>query len=268
MDPDTMKRFGIEDGDDDAKKAEKMAAFWAGYEGMAARCAKFDADAADAKAKADEDEKAMTALSQALTARGVTVPAGASRAVLMSLATLSPAQVPDVSALVKAEIARVKAEEAAAAESKEREQLVTMARTAKAPEYEIVALGQIPLANAREMAAKYGAAHTGAPAHLFSRHSHQGAPLGGPTAAGARSIPDGRPVEHVRQMKNGDTVVEKDGALAEIARGMHESKDPVIMSRVDSLASSRFGGKGQMERLLAAQQLAAEDHPHLNTRAG
>lgn len=62
MDPEMMKKFGIEPDDDDAKKAEKMAAFWAGHDAMAAKCAKMDAAPEPDK----EKEAAMTAMSAAL----------------------------------------------------------------------------------------------------------------------------------------------------------------------------------------------------------
>lgn len=62
MDPEMMKKFGIETDDDDAKKAEKMAAFWAGHDAMAAKCAKMDAAPEPDK----EKEAAMTAMSAAL----------------------------------------------------------------------------------------------------------------------------------------------------------------------------------------------------------
>lgn len=262
MDPDTMKRFGIEEGDDDAKKAEKMAAFWAGYEGMAAKCAKFDAAEAEAakhKEPDGDEAAAMTALSASLTARGVKVPEKATRATLMSLAAIAPAPAQDVAALVKAEVARIDAERAANVEKAERESLVTMARTAKAPEYEVQALSVLPIASAREMAQKYAGNGTGAPAHAFSRVTSQGGPIGDPAA---RSMPNGEPVEVVRESKLGK-VIEMDGGIAAKARDLRDSKDAVVMSRVDARANDKFGRVDSFTRTLAAQQIAAEENPHL-----
>ena len=284
-DTEMAKRFGFEPDDDDAKKAEKMAKYFAGVDEMKAKmdaattaagsaitnpatmAAPFEGKETPAEEKAEKE--AMSALSQSLAARGVTVPAGASRAVLMSLATLSPAPATDTAALkaqIKAELA---AEAAATAEKSAREQLVTMARTAKAPEHEIQALGLLPLDIARQMAAKYAGNGTGAPAHIFAMASSQGAPIGGgPDGGRTRGMPAGNPAVHVREAKGGTTIIENDGEAAKMARDLRDSKDPIIMSRVDGRASEKFGRLDGFTRTLAAQEIIAQDHPHLVSRAG
>lgn len=273
------KRFGFEPDDDDEKKAEKMAKFWAGHDEMKA---KFDAatsaagsaitastmaaePAKDKEPDAD-DKKAMSALSASLTAKGVTVPANATRATLMSLAALQAPASDDakINALVDARLAAKFAADAAAAEKQERDQFVTMARTAKAPEYEIAALSALPIVSAREMAsAKWGAR----PAHLFNALSHAGSPLGGPTAGGNRSTAPVANPEHRRDTSIG-TIVESDGESAKLAREMAASKEPTVMSRVDATAVQTFGRVDSLTRTLAAQRLVDADHPHLMNRAG
>jgi hypothetical protein len=264
MGPEDLKRFGINEDDDDATKSSKMAAFWADYDKKMSAAAPAAMAATEDHKEPDGDEtQAMSALSAALTARGVKVPDGANRSVLMSLAALAP--VPDVSALVKAEMDRRDAERKAADEKVEREQLVSMARTAKAPEHEIVALGLIPLASAREMASKYGA--SSAPTHLFNRVTANGGPLAGPTATAARTMPQGNPAVHIRESKD-RIVVENDGEAAKLARDMRDSTEPTIMSRVDTRAMEKYSRIDGLTRTLAAQQLVEEDHPHLISRAG
>ena len=81
-------------------------------------------------------------------------------------------------------------------------------------------------------------------------------------------MPNGAPAAHVRTLKNGNEIVERDGEIARIAREACESKDPVVMSRVDIFAAKKFGRVDSGTRLMAAQALAENDHPHLMTRAG
>jgi hypothetical protein len=107
---------------------------------------------------------------------------------------------------------------------------------------------------------------TGAPAHLFARVTSQGSPLGGPTAQSARNEGFGASPAIFRTTKNGDEIVEKDGVLAAKAREMRDSKDPVIMSRVDGHAKQKYGSVDAYSRISAAQELAETDHPHLAPR--
>ena len=99
-----------------------------------------------------------------------------------------------------------------------------------------------------------------APAHLLSRLTAQGAPVGA-TSAAARS--DAAPVGPVVRESKMGKVVEMDGVLAEKAREIRDSKEPVVMSRVDKVATEKFGRLDGFTRTLAAQKIAEEDHPHL-----
>ena len=249
-----------------------------GAKALSAKLKKFGAEApaptamaaeTEEKKEKEEEEKAMSALSASLSAKGVTVPAGATRAVLMSLAAMGSAP-PDLAA-VKAQIkAELRAEDAAEAEKAERSHLVTMASTAKAPEYEIAALGVLPLATARDMAkAKWGVNATGAPAHLFARHTASGAPIGEGPGAGVRGAREGAPIASATTVKakNGMTVVTDDAGIADKAMEFAASKDPVIMSRIDAaLAPSERADR--FRRYMAAERLAAELHPDLVPAAG
>lgn len=252
---------GFMDGEDAAaakalaKKFKKM-----GAPDVAPPAAMADQPTDEEKKK---DEEAMTALAMSLRARNVTVPPNATRAVLMSLAAMAPPQVDDgkLSALVSAEIEKRETAAAKAAETAEREQLVTMARDAKAPEFEIQALGLLPIASAREQAKKYGAAPA-APPHLFGRMSQQGGPIGGPAGSGARdvSVPRGPRVIG----KSGDAIatVIMDDEIGDAIEKLADSKDPLLMSKVDALLAPNERGQ-KWARLVAAGKIVEKEQPHL-----
>lgn len=266
MDPEQMKRFGFEPDDDDAKKAEKMAAYFAKCDEALAKMAAAPAvpPAAMAvvepekdKEEKEKEEKAMAALKMSLIARNVNVPTNASRAILMSLATIgATAPTPDVSALVQAEMKRIRDAEAATAETAERAALVTMARTAKAPEWEIAALNALPINLARDAATKYGQP-AGAPAYLFGRVTKGGAPVGAPAEHYA-TAPKGP-----RVIKNGGIdVLISDDESAEAISQMAASKDPTIMGKIDAMLAPNE--RAQMWcRLSAAGKIAEKEQPHI-----
>lgn len=240
-------KFGWEEGDDDAKKLAKCLAKFAADtksdDAEEKKEEKEEGETMSADADKDDDKvKAMSATLAAVTAR--------------------------LTALEAEKSAREAAERAT--RDAEIEKFATEAVEAGYPtdsRAALVSFAKSDMSAARAMVAPLLASKTGAPAHLLSRVSANGAPLSGPTATAARSIPAG-PVSFSRTMPNGDTVTEIDGAGAKAAREMAESKDPAIMSRVDALAASKFGGVNPLSRMLAAQKLAEEDAPHLFTRAG
>jgi hypothetical protein len=194
MNPDLMKRYGIDASADLEKCKAAMAAY---ADEVDAKMAKMEADHAEAMKKFSEEKpaeekkpeedkaeaEAMNALKMSLTAKGVTIPANATRAHLMSLSALHVGAKEDDAAFnarVDQRIAEREAAKAKAEREQEGAQLVTMARTAKAPDHEIAALNALVAAgdmpNARAAAQKYAAAAGNA--HLMSRVTAGSHPIG------------------------------------------------------------------------------------------
>jgi hypothetical protein len=153
---------------------------------MAAKFKRMSAEPVAEEKKPEEDKaeaEAMNALKMSLTAKGVTIPANATRAHLMSLSALHVGAKEDDAAFnarVDQRIAEREAAKAKAEREQEGAQLVTMARTAKAPDHEIAALNALVAAgdmpNARAAAQKYAAAAGNA--HLMSRVTAGSHPIG------------------------------------------------------------------------------------------
>lgn len=214
--------------------------------------------------------QAMSALAASLKARGVIVPDKASRSVLMSLAAMQPPALDEkaIAAMVDKQIKAQREKDETAAKKAEGEQLITMARNAKAPAHEIAALQALvtvgDLNSARTAAKKYD--RDGQHAHLFSRLTSQGAPIGEP-GTNARSMPAGGSGASVTKTKSGAVIMSADAQLADKAKEIATSKDPVLMSRLDELLPTEGDRKNPAMRLLKAQQLAEEMYPDLAAEA-
>jgi hypothetical protein len=244
-------KYGFLPEDDDKAKLAKVMAYGDGppVEAPATMAAAPDEE----KKEADADEaQAMTALSQSLASRGIVVPVNASRAVLMSLASVAPAQ-PDVAALVAKEIARIREQEAQQARDAEAAQLVTMARTAKAPEHEITALSIVAkadIATARTMAAKYSNG-TSAPLHLFNRLSAAGGPLSDPGDGSSARTFAGPKAPTVRKV-GGMEISAPDEQEAAAIRTLAFSAVPADVAKVDALIPTASERGIPYIRLMAA----------------
>lgn len=210
--------------------------------------------------------QAMAALADSLKARGVKVPDKASRSVLMSLAALAPASAVDakqISKLVADEIKKQRDEEDAQAKKTEGERLIKMAREAKAPAHEIAALTALvtvgDLDSARAQAGKYG--KPAAPAHLFGRMTAQGGPVGA-DPKDVRGEPAAIAGPSIKRTKSGAVFVAADAQLADKAKELAASKDPVIMARIDEHLTTDERAQ-PWKRLIIAQRIAEAEYPEL-----
>lgn len=257
--------------DEAAKELEDMAAEMdgeEGFEGEAAemskmaqkfrRFAKFDADGDkddDEKAKmaklADDEEKAKMADEKDKAD-------GEAKMAVMS-ATLR-AQGAELARLKAAEQAR---EAAAAAEREQRfEAFADRAIAAGYPKEDRAALlkfARTDFAGAQKVVASL-LPSTGAPAHLFSRLSGQGAPLG--QEKGAREFAGPAKPREVKTPFG--RFVETDGAYADAVKKLAESKDPNLMAKVDKYITGGAPAQAQMfNRLLAAEKIVRAEQPEL-----
>jgi hypothetical protein len=221
-----------------------------------------------ARMNADEgaaELQAMSALADSLRARSVKVPEKASRSVLMSLAALSA---PAIDEKKIAEIAAkaykdARAEEAAAAKKVEGEGYVKLARDAKAPAHEIAALVALStlgdLESLRAATRKYDTNASGAPAHVFGRLTSMGGPIGDAKAVRGEAV---AVAPSVTRTKSGAVFTSADAQLADKAKELQASKDPVIMARIDGHLTSEERTQ-PWKRLVIAQRVAEEMFPEL-----
>lgn len=233
---------------------------------LAAKFKKMGAPDAEPEHKEpDGDEvQAMSALASSLAARGVKVPAGASRAVLMSLAAAQPANADEarIAALVDARMKAQRDADERQAREQEAAQLVAMARTAKAPEHEIVALGIVAksdIATAREMAKKYGGSAT-PPAHLFGRLTAQGAPV--TMGKSAREERGTIAPPSIHSTPFGDTVA-PDEALADEIKRFANSTDPADVAALTKKLGKAPDKALAFDRLAAANEIVMATRPDL-----
>jgi hypothetical protein len=104
---------------------------------------------------------------------------------------------------------------------------------------------------------------TGAPAQLFSMLTQAGSPVGGSTSS--RSMPDS--IAPMVERTNGAVIFSSDAQIAAKAREIAESKDPVMMSRIDAMCSNKADREDPGYRLLRAQRIAAEMYPEMAAAA-
>lgn len=96
------------------------------------------------------------------------------------------------------------------------------------------------------------------PANLFERATSMGAPIGGETSPRSfGAAPGPRVIESVM-----GKFIEEDGAYAEEIKRVAESKDPVLMAKVDQLLSEKKRPV-LFERLMAAGKIVAAERPDL-----
>ena len=105
---------------------------------------------------------------------------------------------------------------------------------------------------------------TGAPAQLFERMTAQGAPIDGKTSARAGVDVGPKAPRKVKAM--GINFVEEDGELADEIEKVADSKDPVLMERVNNLLLPTQRGE-KAYRLMAAEKIVRADRPDLAEQA-
>lgn len=103
---------------------------------------------------------------------------------------------------------------------------------------------------------------------LFDTLTHQGAPIGEPPGQGVRGAREGRAESAtVTKTKSGAVIFSSDAGLADEAQKLFESKDPVIVERINARLTSPGDRANPAFRMFAAQGLAAEMYPDLAEEA-
>ncbi len=101
---------------------------------------------------------------------------------------------------------------------------------------------------------------TNAPAHLFERLSRNGGPSAGGAGSDARN--ERGPAKPRKIVAMGRTFIEDDGDFADEVRKLAESKEPVLMDKVDKLLSKPQRSE-HFYRLLAAERVVRAERPDL-----
>jgi hypothetical protein len=104
---------------------------------------------------------------------------------------------------------------------------------------------------------------------LFDMLTREGAPIGEPGGTGARGPRDERPAAAAQatKTKSGAIIFSADAQLADKAKEIAESKDPVLMARLDALLPTAGDRANPAFRLFKAQELAAQLYPDLAAAA-
>jgi hypothetical protein len=250
-DKEMAKRFGFEDGDDDAKKAEKMAKFWADHDAMAKKMsdaenavgkAVMDAKDGDPDKDGDKDKKMSAELAATK----------ASHAAMMSR----------LAALEAADKARKDAE--AAEQTRKVESLADAAVAGGYPKESRDVLVTFARSNFEAAKALVSPHLKGAPAHLFARVSQSGAPIGAPADAGSARGSGHRPIT-MSQTPLG-TAIAPDEEFADEIQRVAMSKDPGEIEKVNKHLNVAEQSQ-PWARLVAAERVIRKERPDLVERA-
>ena len=239
-DTEMAKRFGFEPDDDDEKKAEKTAKFWADYDEKMASIGKAVTASAD-PGKDDEANKmavqlaAVAASNAALMARLAAVEAGENA----RKAAVEAEQNARIEALADAAITGGYPKDARAA-------FVTFARA--------------DFAAAQALAAPH---IKGAPAHLFARVSAGGAPIGAPRADGTVRADSAGKLPKVYKTAMFGIVTAPDEPVADEIKAMAFSTDPAVKAKVDAKVAALGSPDVPWARLFAAGKIVDTERPEL-----
>jgi hypothetical protein len=257
-----------DDKGDEHVKMRAMAAKFRRMAKMAAPAVKPEGDGEIASMEAAKaDEKATKEM--ATFARSVGIdPGNMSRAQMFDAVRASHvpvARIPElVAETVTKQLAAEREKESAAARKQAGAILMSSVRKDYPGDREALAReAERDPANAAKLAGPW--LEKTAPAHLFERMSSQGGAVGGGEGGNARSF-DQVPKIQVRKTQAA-TFIAADAAIADKAKELATSKDPVIMSRLDAMLPTKSDRTNPAMRLLKAQQLAAEMHPDLAAAA-
>lgn len=260
MDESMMKRFGFEPDDDDAKKAEKMAKYFAGVDDMKA---KMDA-ATSAAGGALTAPAAMAAEPEKPAAMAATEPAAEEKDAEKKVmaATLKTA----MSRLATLEAAEKTRADAAVADGNARIEKLADAAVAggygKEDRPHLVAFARANFDGAFAAVKHLLPKGTNAPAHLFGRVSAGGGPIGAPAdGSGARDMPAPK-APTVRHTAFGVDVVESDEHEAAEIRKLAFSAIPADVAAVDDVLSGNPAERKQPAmRLVAARKVLMSRSP-------
>ncbi len=251
-DTEMAKRFGFEPDDDDEKKKDKMAKFWADY---------------DEKEKASKMAATPAADAPAAMSRTLTAPA-----IVVVDKTVNPDVAAAKLALLEANNAAFEARFRAmddAEKARHFARIETLADTAVAgglaasSRPALVTLAKVDYAAAEKMASQYLHA---APTYLFDRLTQTGGPIGAPASApAARSVPG--PVGPRLHKTPFGTVVAPDEEYADEIKRVAFSKDKDTAAKVDAVLTTDADRASKWARLVAAEKVVKRDRPELVERA-
>lgn len=170
-------------------------------------------------------------------------------------------------AAAQKQIEQLQASERARAKAAEREaeaKFEALAAAAVKGGYPAEAKGAlIAFARSNYSAAEKSVAHflpkTGAPAHLFERMTSQGGPVG---AADTNARQIAGPPKPRKFVAMGHTFIENDAEFADEVKRVAQSKDPVVMAKVDALIPAKQRGL-EFYRLMAADRVVRAERPDL-----
>lgn len=195
-------------------------------------------------------------------------PKGKSGAVLMDAIRAANVPTARVGELVKAQVADALAAERARTEgeSKKRRAVVltdALPKTYPGDRAALQRLAERDPDEALKLATPF-LPPTGAP-HLFERLTREGGPIDEPAGRGVRGAREDRPVPapSVKKTKSGAIVFSSDAQLADKAKELADSKDPILMERLNALLPTEGDRRNPALRLMRAQDLAAEMYPEL-----
>lgn len=275
MSPEMLAKLGLEEGHSPEALGEAMAKYMGGAEEKLAKLAKMEEDE-EAKKKAmesgaepaemaapDEEAKKMDADgdNDGDEEKKMEKKDEAAEAKMATMEASMKALAAKVTKFEKAEQDREKASQA----EKERcfEQLADQAVAGGYPKEARGAL--IKFARTDLEGARASVGHflpkTGAPSHLFDRATRQGGPSapGGDTSA--RDYQGGVP--KARQTKAmGRNFIESDSAFADEIKKIAESKDPVVMEKLNKHLPEKQRSE-MFNRLLVAEKIVRAERPDL-----
>lgn len=286
------QKMGIAESDTPEQKMQKMAAYAFSatpeeLKTMAADCAKMEGEPAKSMAarmtkmaaepavaveeKKQEGEEAPKEMAQFARDLGLD-PVGKSSAVLMDAIRAASLPAARVASLVTAQVQEVLSAERAKVdgEAKKRKAAMLMEALPKTYPGDREALGRLAERDPEEALklAKPFLPPAISP-HLFDRVTREGAPIGEPSGEGSRGAREPRPASggSSQKTKSGAVIFSADDALDQEARKIAESKDPILMERLNALLPTAGDRANPALRMFKAQELAAEMFPELAERA-